>query len=265
MSGSTKNSVLDQIVAAKRAELSVRRGEAQLDVDGVLADAAPTLDFAAALRAPPSPGVIAEFKRASPSAGDIAADADVATVVRAYEAAGASAVSVLCDRHFKGSIDDLAAARQACGLPLLCKDFIIERSQILAARRAGADAILLIVAALPVPTLKTLIDFARRVGLEVLCEAHDAHEVDRAMAAGATVVGVNARCLATFEVDPTLPVRLRKLVPPSFTYVAESGVADAADLATLRQAQVDAALVGSALMRAADPGQALTELLALPS
>jgi len=260
-SGGSGGSVLDRIVAAKREELSARRGVGNIDVDGLLAGLPQTRDFEAALREPPGPAVIAEFKRASPSAGDIRADADVATVAAAYERSGARAMSVLCDRHFKGSMDDLAAARAACELPLLCKDFIVERSQILEARVAGADAVLLIVAVLEPPILKQLIDFAGRCGLAVLCEAHDAHEVDRAMAAGATIVGVNARDLRTFEIDRELPIRLRKAVPRTFTYVAESGVQSAGDLRTLRAAEVHAALVGSSLMRADDPGQALAAML----
>lgn len=254
-------SVLDRIVSAKREELSARRGAGNLDVDAKLAGLPPTLDFEAALREPPGPAVIAEFKRASPSAGDIRADADVADVAAAYERNGARAMSVLCDRHFKGSLADLAAARAACDLPLLCKDFIVERSQILEARRAGADAVLLIVAVLEPPVLKQLIDFAGRCGLAVLCEAHDAHEVDRAMAAGATIVGVNARDLRTFEIDRELPIRLRTSVPRTFTYVAESGVQGASDLRALRAAEVHAVLVGSSLMRADDPGEALAALL----
>lgn len=255
-------SVLDRIVAAKRTELAAGRGDARLDVDGVLKDLPPTRSFEAALREAPSPGVIAEFKRASPSAGDLAVDADVAAVAAAYEAGGARAMSVLCDRHFKGSVEDLVAARAACELPILCKDFIIERSQILAARAAGADAVLLIASILAPPQLKALIDFAERVGLGVLCETRDAHEIDRAMAAGATMVGVNARDLKTFEIDPGLPLRLRKLVPRTFTFVAESGIRGAADLQPLRDAEVDAVLVGSSLMVGGDPGAAVTALLA---
>lgn len=251
---------LDEILAAKRAELG-RDPRGNLDVAATVATLPPTRDFEAALRHRPAPAVIAEFKRASPSAGVLREDADVREIARAYQRAGARAMSVLCDRRFEGSLDDLRAARAACDLPILCKDFILERSQILEARRAGADAVLLICAALPAPSLKPLVDFAHRVGLAVLCEAHDAHEVDRAMAAGAKIVGVNARDLTTFEIDPTLPVRLRGAVPQgAFTFVAESGVSGPDDLAPLREAEVDAVLVGSALMRAEDPEAALAAL-----
>lgn len=254
---------LDRILAAKRAQLAERRHERLTDrsIEDALAGLAPTRDFGAALRRGTGPRIIAEFKRASPSAGDIRAGAEVGDIVSGYAGAGAAAVSVLTDAHFKGSLEDLRQAREVCPVPLLCKDFILERSQILEARRAGADAVLLIVAALPAPTLKQLIDFARAAEVQVLCEAHTEHELDRAMSAGAQVVGVNARDLRTFEVDPELHVRLRKRVPRGFTYVAESGVESVEDLRRLREAQVDAVLVGSVLMRSDDPPAALVGLL----
>ncbi len=254
---------LDRILAAKRAQLDQHRRERMTDrsIEDALTGLAPTRDFEAALRSGVAPRIIAEFKRASPSAGDIRAEAEVGDIVPGYAGAGASAVSVLTDAHFKGTLDDLRVAREVCPVPLLCKDFIIERSQIIDARRAGADAVLLIAAALPAPSLKQLIDFAHSVELAVLCEAHDEHEIDRAMSAGATVVGVNARDLRTFEVDPELHVRLRKLVPRTFTYVAESGIQTAEDLRRLRDAEVDAALIGSTLMSSDDPPAALVALL----
>ncbi|MCA9712387.1 MAG: indole-3-glycerol-phosphate synthase, partial [Myxococcales bacterium] len=254
---------LDRILAAKRAQLAERRHERLTDrrIEDALTGLAPTRDFIGALQRGTAPRVIAEFKRASPSAGAIRAGAEVGDIVSGYAGAGAAAVSVLTDAHFDGSLDDLRHAREVCPVPLLCKDFILERVQLIDARRAGADAVLLIAAALPPPTLKQLVDFAAQVELQVLCEAHDEHEVDRAMTAGATVVGVNARNLRTFEVDPELPIRLRRLVPRSFTFVAESGVTSVQDLRRLRDAEVDAVLVGSHLMKADDPPAALVELL----
>lgn len=254
---------LDRILAAKRAELAQHRGERLTDrrIEDALAGLAPTRDFMGALRQGRAPRVIAEFKRASPSAGPIREGAEVAPIVRGYVEAGAAAVSVLTDRHFEGSLEDLRQAREASAAPVLRKDFILERVQLIEARRSGADAVLLIVAALPAPTLQQLIDFAHAIELQVLCEAHDEREVDRAMAAGARVIGVNARNLRTFEVDPELPLRLRRLVPRSFTYVAESGIRSADDLMRLRDAEVDAVLVGTTLMSAPDPGAALRELL----
>ncbi|MCR9161987.1 MAG: indole-3-glycerol phosphate synthase TrpC [Nannocystaceae bacterium] len=255
---------LDRIITAKRAELSARRGDGVVsarELEQQLAGLQPVRDFEAALRAGPAPRIIAEFKRASPSAGPIREGADVATIVKAYEDAGAAAVSVLTDRHFDGSLADLEAARAATSLPILRKDFILERSQILEARRAGADAVLLIVAALEAPTLKQLIDFAREVGVHVLCEAHDSHEVDRAMSAGARIVGVNNRDLKTFEIDRNVALEQRPRVPRSFTFVAESGIEAPEHLRQLRDAGVDAALVGTLLMGAEDPGAALASVL----
>jgi indole-3-glycerol phosphate synthase len=264
---------LDKILAAKRDRLrEIGRGDgrpggglgggvwtdAQLDE---VARARPCRDFAAALGAGPWPRVIAEFKRASPSLGPIREDADVVEIGRAYQRAGAVAISVLADEHFAGSLDDVATASDALDIPVLCKDFILDKRQLVAARRAGADAVLLIVAALPAPQLRPLVEFAQRLGLHVLCEAHDAHEVDRAMSAGARIIGGNARDLRTFTVDLQRAIDLRRLVPASFLYVAESGVSTPADLARLRDAGVDAVLVGSALMGADDPGVALAELV----
>lgn len=254
---------LDKILAAKRAALSGQRHvnttEAQLAAE--LATLPPVRDFAAALRGGTVPRVIAEFKRASPSLGPIREDADVIEVCRGYADAGAVAVSVLADAHFGGSLDDVRAAAGAIAVPVLCKDFILERNQLLAARRAGADAVLLIVAALPPPELRPLIEYAHRLGLQVLCEAHDAHEIDRAMSAGARIIGGNARDLRTFAVDLQRAIELRRRVPNTFLYVAESGVHGPDDLRRLCDAGVDAVLVGSALMSAEDPGETLRSWL----
>lgn len=254
---------LDRIIAAKRAELSANRGGviSARQIEQSLAGLPPVRDFEAALREGPSPRIIAEFKRASPSAGPIREDADPAKIAAAYERAGASAISVLTDRHFDGRLADLEAARAATSLPILRKDFILDRSQIVEARQAGADAILLIVAALEPPILKQLIDFAHDLSLHVLCEAHDGHEVDRAMSAGARIVGVNNRDLKTFDVDREVALRQRSRVPRSFTFVAESGIEAPEHLRQLRDAGVDAALVGTLFMGAEDPGAALASVL----
>ncbi|MBX7081520.1 MAG: indole-3-glycerol phosphate synthase TrpC [Nannocystaceae bacterium] len=257
---------LDRILAAKRSLLATGRHqggnwtEAQLDAE--LAALPPCRDFAAALRQAVRPRVIAEFKRASPSLGPIRQGADAAAICSDYVRAGAVAVSVLADSHFDGSLEDVRQVSAAVSVPVLCKDFILDRRQILDARRAGADAVLLIVAALPAPSLRPLVEFAHRVGLAVLCEAHDPHEVDRALAAGARIIGGNARDLRTFAVDLQRAIALRKLVPPAFSYVAESGVHGPEQLQQLVDAGVDATLVGSALMSAEDPGAALASWLA---
>lgn len=254
---------LDRILAAKRAQLAQARRDRLTDrrIEDALTGLAPTRDFETALRQGMAPRIIAEFKRASPSKGAIRPGAPVLPFVQAYVEAGAAAISILTDVHFQGDLEDLRKAREASQVPLLCKDFILEKGQLLDARRAGADAVLLIVAALQPPTLKQLIEFAHAIELQVLCEAHDEHEVDRAMSAGATIVGVNARDLRTFELDPELPVRLRRSVPRTFTFVAESGVQSVDDLLRLRDAEVDAVLVGTVLMSAPDPGQALRDLV----
>jgi indole-3-glycerol phosphate synthase len=261
---------LDRILAAKRAQLAQHRRDRLTDrrIEDALAGLAPTRDFEGALRQGMAPRIIAEFKRASPSKGPIRDGASVASVVQGYAQAGAAAISILTDSHFHGDLEDLRQAREASpvreastSVPLLCKDFILERGQLLDARRAGVDAVLLIAAALQPPTLKQLVEFAHDIELQVLCEAHDEHEVDRAMTAGARIVGVNARDLRTFEVDPELPLRLRRLVPRAFTYVAESGVSTVDDLRRIRDADIDAVIIGTALMSAEDPGEALTLLL----
>ena len=255
---------LDRLLSAKRAELAGLQAVSSLS-DRALADLlsrlGDTRDFAGALRQGTAPRVIAEFKRASPSEGKIRDQADPRQVAVQYADAGAAAISVLTDRHFEGSMDDLREVRRTVSLPILCKDFVLERMQILQAREAGADAVLLIVAALEAPKLRQLVEFAHDMGMQVLCEAHDEHEVDRAMTAGARIVGVNARNLHTFEVDLDTCVRLRKLVPPSYVYVAESGIQSHDDVRRLAEAGVDAILVGTHLMRADDPGRALSELM----
>lgn len=264
----SEQTYLDRILAAKRAELAAgRRGSfssgamSDRQLEEALAGCPVPRDFIGALRKGPAPQVIAEFKRASPSAGAIREDANLPELVSSYEAGGAAALSVLTDRHFQGTLDDLVAARSACNLPILRKDFVLDRRQLLEARQAGADAVLLIVAALPAPSLKQLVDFAHDLELTVLCEAHDAHEIDRAMSAGCKLIGVNNRDLKTFDVDLNLSIELRKRVPGSFTFVAESGISSPEDLRRLQEAGVDAVLIGTTLMAADDPGRALSSLL----
>ncbi len=262
---SAEGTYLEKILAAKRARLGqgARANVSTKEIERVLATLPPTRDFEGALRDGPKPRAIAEFKRASPSQGPIREGADPRHISALYVDAGAACISVLCDEHFEGSLDDLRTVRDAVSIPLICKDFILYRSQILEARQAGADAVLLIVAALEAPRLRELIRFAHELGLAVLCEAHDERELERAMAAGARIVGVNARDLRTFEVDLERTLQLRARVPSSFTYVAESGIESRDHVHRLREAGVDAILVGTHLMRAEDPGLALMDLLAV--
>lgn len=257
---------LDKILAAKRAELAGARATRSSALsDRELAELGARLpkprDFIGALRAGPRPAIIAEFKRASPSAGNLREDADPRHIATLYAAGGATCMSVLTDRHFKGSYDDLRTVRQTITLPLLCKDFILEKTQIVEAKRVGADCVLLIAAALPPPQLRGLLEFAHHLEMQVLVETRDEHEVDRAMSAGARLIGVNARDLQTFELDHGRCARLRALVPAGFTYVAESGVSSVDDVLRLRDAGVDAILIGSYLMQAQNPGEALRKLI----
>jgi indole-3-glycerol phosphate synthase len=207
--------------------------------------------------------LIAEFKRASPSAGPIRPDASVTDAARAYEQGGAAAMSVLTEEHnFAGSLDDLREAAGACGLPLLRKDFILDPYQLHEAAAAGASAVLLIVAALDARTLAALHDAARELSLDVLVEVHDAEELALAAAIGADLIGINNRDLRDFKVDPERTHALLDAVPDGALVVSESGIATAADLTRLSAAGVAAALIGERLMRAGDPVQALRDLLA---
>lgn len=263
---SEKGSFLDKILAAKRAELAAPKAtRSGALTDRELFELGARLprprDFMAALRDGPRPAIIAEFKRASPSAGALREGADPRQIAMLYAAGGAACISVLTDRHFQGSFEDLRTIRQSVALPLLCKDFILEKTQIVEAKRVGADAVLLIAAALPPPQLRALIEFAGALEMQVLCETRTEDEVDRAMAAGARMIGVNARDLQTFEIDPDRCARLRRLVPSSFLYVAESGVSGPDDVVRLRDAGADAILIGSYLMRSEHPGEALHDLI----
>jgi indole-3-glycerol phosphate synthase len=202
------------------------------------------------------------MKRASPSKGPIRPGASVSEVVKAYEAAGASACSVLTEGpHFQGSLDDLVEARAACRLPLLRKDFIVHEYQLMEARLAGADAVLLIVAALGGERLRELLTAASDLGLDTLVEVHDAEEVGDAIEAGAELLGINNRNLRTFEVDLDTTFRLLPDVPAGTVVVAESGITNAHDVQHLEDAGVDAILVGETLMRAPDPAEAIRSLL----
>ncbi|WP_030895288.1 indole-3-glycerol phosphate synthase TrpC [Streptomyces sp. NRRL S-474] len=228
----------------------------------VLAAAAPPpRDFAAALRQP-GLGVIAEMKPRSPSKGPLTDDYRPAELARAYQGGGACALSVLTHEDgFGGTPDHLVAARDASDVPVLRKDFIVDEYQILEARALGADALLLIVAALTPERLAELLAYTRKYGMEALVEVHDEGEVDTALAAGADVIGVNHRDLRDFSIDRTLSARLRERVGGRRVMVGESGVRGAPDARDLERAGVDAVLVGELLMRAGDPGATIKELI----
>ncbi len=255
------STVLDQILARTRADVEQRKRDlpaAQLQQRDPLKSK--KIFREALLGADIS--VIAEFKRRSPSAGPLREGALVQEIARAYEGAGAAAISVLTDApHFGGSLEDLREARAACGLPLLRKDFIIDPLQLEEASAAGADAVLLIVAALSPPALAELQDVARELGMDVLVEVHDRAELDVALAAGADLIGINNRDLRDFSVDVRRTFQLLEPIPEGVVVVSESGIASAEQLRELQAQGVHAVLVGESLMRAPDPALALRALL----
>ena len=255
-------SFLEQVTAARRADAESRAAAGALVTAKEAATAAsPPRDFARALSSP-GLALIAEIKRASPSAGDINPGVDVAEQARAYERGGAAAISVLTEpTHFDGSLDDLRIVRGSVSVPVLRKDFISHPLQVWEARAAGADAILLIVAALDQRDLVSLYDLAETLGMAALVETHEADEVARAADAGARIVGINTRNLATLEVDPAVVEKVRASVPDGVTLVGESGVTSRADVEAMLSTGVDAVLVGEAVMRAPDPEAKVRELL----
>ncbi len=212
----------------------------------------------------PGFGAIAEFKRRSPSAGEINANANVANVARMYEHSGARAMSVLVDERFGGSWSDLRAARESTTLPLLAKGFFSTPEDLRAAHEAGADAVLLLLRDLSDTDCEALLRTARTMRLDTLVEAHDAAEIDRAIVLDAPVIGVNARDLSSFRIDRGAQLRLLARVPRDRIVIAESGIATRAQAAAAELAGAHAILVGSTLMRATDPGAKLVELLSRP-
>ncbi len=258
---------LDSILAAHRAAAAVDDRDVAATVDGARARAAVggRRDFTAALvagREARGVAVISEIKRRSPSKGDLDPTLDPAAVAAAYETGGSSCLSVLTDEaFFGGSRADLEAARVACSLPVLRKDFTVGPLDVCDAGAMGADAVLLIVAALADDELADLLTLARDLGLAALVEVHDEPELDRALAAGAELVGVNQRDLRTFEVDRERAVRLGARIPDGVVAVAESGIRDAADVGRLAAAGYSAVLVGETLVRSADRSSAVDGLL----
>lgn len=256
--------LLEAIVAATRHEVACREERVSLaELERAAAARTPRgAAFRAALAAPGRFNVIAECKRRSPSRGVLRAEYHPRRIAHGYEAAGAAAVSVLTEpAFFDGSLGHLEQVRAAVALPLLRKDFVIARYQLAEARAAGADAALLIVAALDDRRLRELLAAAAEYGLAALVEVHDREELARALAAGADIVGVNNRNLRTLQVDLDASHALIEAMPPAVVAVAESGLRGAADLVALRQAGYHAFLVGEALMTRESPGAALREML----
>jgi indole-3-glycerol phosphate synthase len=255
--------ILDRILDHKRTELDAARSRVSPEQLARRAEAQPSAlrDFAGAIARGSEPRVIAEVKRRSPSRGEIRANFDPVACATAYQQGGAAAISVLTDESFFGGhLDFLAAVRGAVELPLLRKDFVIDAYQVDEARVAGADAVLLIVAALRPELLETLLERAEALGLTALVEVHDEPELDVALAAGARVIGINNRDLRSFETDLGVTERLAPRVPEGVVVVAESGIFTAADMARLAASGAHAFLVGESLMREADVAGALRRL-----
>ena len=259
--------ILKRILARKREEIAERAENLPLDeLIARVPAALPARGFADAIRrrlATGRPAVIAEIKKASPSKGALRADFDPAAIAASYARHGATCLSVLTDADFfQGSDVHLRAARAACTLPVLRKDFTVDPYPVYEARAIGADAILLIVAALGDAQLQDLAAVAREVGLDVLVEVHDAAELERALALGTSLIGINNRDLRTFETHLETTFNLLSRVPPDRIVVTESGILAPGDVRALRSKGVNAFLVGEAFMRATDPGAKLAELFA---
>ncbi|MGC1189264.1 MAG: indole-3-glycerol phosphate synthase TrpC [Candidatus Binatus sp.] len=255
------SSILDNIYAAKRVEVRARR--AVVSPMAIVAEAgrAPKpRDFIATLRAK-RPAVVAEIKRASPSKGDIMPGLDPANVAREYVAAGAAAISVLTDVHFKGTLDDLRAVRAAVDVPLLRKDFIFEPYQVYEARAAGADCVLLIAAMLKEGELRSLAALARELGMATLVESHDAAEFALAVKIGAGLIGINNRDLHTFVTDIAVTERLLSGYKGDALIVTESGIDSPDDIRRLDVAGARAFLIGESLLKGGAPGAKLGELM----
>ena len=255
--------ILDKIVATKRREIAAARAErSEADVRSA-AEAAPRpRDFFAALAAPGPIKLIAEVKKASPSAGVIRADFDPVAIAKVYAAHGAACISVLTDEHyFQGHLDYLRAVKDHVALPVLRKDFILDSYQLYEARAAGADAVLLIAECLDDCNLRKLFNDAVAIGLTPLVELYEPDNLQRVLDAGGTLIGVNNRDLRTFEVDLHHTIRLRQHIPDDCILVGESGIRTRADVELLQTAGVDAILVGEQLMAQPNIGAAVDELL----
>lgn len=255
---------LDRIIASHRAR-AAEDARDRAGLDAAARSTGPARGFEAALRDGDHIAVIAEVKRASPSKGPLNPGLDPAAVARAYERGGAAAISVLTDvDFFSGSDSDLRSASAATRVPILRKDFTVSANDVLDARVMGADAVLLIVAALSDGELAEFLALARSIGMDALVEVHDEPEAERAITAGATLIGVNQRDLFTFEVDTDRAVRVAASLPPEVCRVAESGIRDRGDVERLAGAGFDAVLVGESLVRGPDPEAAVAGLAGVP-
>lgn len=260
--------ILQEILAVKVREVTTAHARLPfVDMQARARDAAPARDFTAALRARiegNQPAVIAEIKKASPSGGVIRSDFQPAEIAATYAAHGAACLSVLTDESFfQGSSAALKAARAACEIPVLRKDFLIDAYQIFESRAMGADAILLIAAVLSDTRMQVFAEIAHELGMAVLVESHNAQELERALKLDTPLIGINNRNLATLEVSLETTLKLRSRIPSERIVITESGIGTREDVAAMRAADVHGFLVGEAFMRAQEPGQALADLFGL--
>lgn len=256
-------SKLDEILSYKRQELAQAKERRPLpQIERALKQRPPIRDFRGAVTRQGRLSLIAEIKKASPSAGPIHPEADVLAIAKVYERSGAQAISVLTDaRFFSGSLKDLVRVRENVSLPVLRKDFLLEEYPVVEAAAAGADAVLLIAAALPNPVLKRLIALTQDLSLAALVEVHNERELGDALESGAEIIGVNNRNLATFQVDLKTTERLFLQIPPGKTRVSESGIRSRADVEFVQSKGADAVLIGEEFMSAPDPGVRIREMV----
>ena len=259
--------ILDEIVRSKRREVTAARQRIPLEeLQSKVATAPPVRDFRGALVAAQEIRLIAEIKKASPSAQTLRSQFDPVQIAMVYQKHGAACISVLTDApYFEGCLDHLSCVRKSVDIPLLCKDFLIDEYQILEARLAGADAILLIAEILDDLSLFRLQERARELGMAALVELHEAINLPRVMKSGADLIGINNRDLRTFNTDIEHTLRLRDQIPPDVMIVSESGISTRRDVERLHSAGIRAILVGEALMRCPDIGSAVDYLLGNPS
>lgn len=255
--------ILSEIIAHKRLEVEGRKTARPIaTLEKSVRFSRKPVSLSAAMRQKGASGIIAEFKRKSPSKGFIHEAADVAQIAGGYAAAGASALSVLTDTdYFGGSSSDLEAAREVVGCPILRKDFIVDAYQVIEARSIGADAILLIASCLSAKEIETLSTLAHSLGMEVLCEVHSADELPKAIRRGVDLIGVNNRDLKTFKTDVATSIELADSIPSDFVRVSESGIDDPATVKQLRAAGFEGFLIGEHFMRHAKPGEAVRNFI----
>lgn len=255
-----KTNILAQIVQDKREEVKAISARQVFEFKRIIDEMPAKRDFLQAVSKPDKISIIAEIKKSSPSLGPIRPDANVRQTARLYEECGASAISTLTDnKHFGGSIEDLIEARNSVKIPILRKDFIIDDKQIYETRACGADALLLIVAALDDHELNDFYQTASGLGLASLVETHSAGEIERALKINPAIVGINNRCLKTLNIDLSVSEKLRGMIPPEVCVISESGIKDKTDVLRLATAGINAFLIGTSIISSDDPGRVLRE------